>query len=621
GNLTNISELYLQFNALTGSIPAEIGNLSVLKQLALHDNLLTGPIPPELGSAGVLEELYLFNNDLTGPIPPELGALDSLLKLYLYANHLDGTIPPTIGGMTSLQELEIDRNKFSGDVPIDITFLPLTDLDVGYNMLTATNPTVIAFLDSLDVLWRETQTISPDDMTSSFDPATGTLNLSWTPILFTAFGGYYTVGCSLTPGGDPPDYATDTFDKKTTEVSFVGLPVDDYFCSIQTFTPANVNNDNDLTSPISLPITAIVTTQPAPPNDGATNPALIDNDPYQVFIANFGQASADGSNTPSVPDTCTTANLNAAKSLYFTIAANPPDRQRDTRAGGPGFFPGGYGVMEAGGPGHFGHGTIRAEDPTDTVIAIYRKEANQSLTLIACNDDIDGSTPASQAYFNRDTAATYVVVVWTKDASTEVVFQTTIVQKIYNGSFEVDIDGDKQPDGWKTGNDEYIRVKCKPGKPYSEPCMLQIKGTGVSAKLKQKLDYVGDLKAGETVSLAGYISRKNIVPGGSFMLKVVYVDSSQGDNGKAKVTLTIPEGTSTDYELAQTPMIELEGTVASALVRIRYKGASGKLWLDDVQFTREDLAATTSAKLPKTIPLPGQADPSGNNTLPLPTLR
>ena len=57
---------------LTEEIPAELGNLSNLTELALSYNDLSGEIPPELGSLSNLTELALSYNDLSGCVPSSL---------------------------------------------------------------------------------------------------------------------------------------------------------------------------------------------------------------------------------------------------------------------------------------------------------------------------------------------------------------------------------------------------------------------------------------------------------------------------------------------------------------------------------------------------------------------
>ena len=68
GNLTNLTELYLNENQLTGSIPSEIGNLTNLYGLSLRYNQLTGIIPDEICNQGDSSP-GLGNNQLCPPYP------------------------------------------------------------------------------------------------------------------------------------------------------------------------------------------------------------------------------------------------------------------------------------------------------------------------------------------------------------------------------------------------------------------------------------------------------------------------------------------------------------------------------------------------------------------------
>ena len=82
---SNLEELNISGNALSGSIQAEIRQLSKLKVLNASNNLMTG-VPAEIGQLENLEVLDLSNNQLTG-LPYELGNLKNLKTLNISGNN------------------------------------------------------------------------------------------------------------------------------------------------------------------------------------------------------------------------------------------------------------------------------------------------------------------------------------------------------------------------------------------------------------------------------------------------------------------------------------------------------------------------------------------------------
>ena len=76
-----VTELDLNFNGLSGEIPAELGSLSNLRGLYLHDNSLGGEIPAELGSLSNLTELDLSGSHLSGCVPSSSQPKSVLEKL------------------------------------------------------------------------------------------------------------------------------------------------------------------------------------------------------------------------------------------------------------------------------------------------------------------------------------------------------------------------------------------------------------------------------------------------------------------------------------------------------------------------------------------------------------
>ena len=176
-----VTRLVLEFNQLTGMIPAELGDLSSLTELDLSRNQLTGSIPTELGNLSSLTRLQLSGNrqwnfetrtyegGLTGSIPRELGNLSSLTSLYLFGNQLTGSIPPELGNLSSLTELDLSRNQLTGSIPPELGNLSsLTELDLSRNQLTGSIPGVGQPLQPHEVAW-----VATDNGTLKREPMKG----------------------------------------------------------------------------------------------------------------------------------------------------------------------------------------------------------------------------------------------------------------------------------------------------------------------------------------------------------------------------------------------------------------------------------------------------------------
>ncbi|MCP5050355.1 MAG: hypothetical protein GY940_24540, partial [bacterium] len=158
GNLGNLKSFDLTYNQLGGNIPPQLENLSNLIWLELTSNTLSGNIPPELGNLSNLEFLLLDSNQLGGNIPPELGNLSNLDDLNLHDNQLSGSIPPELGNLNNLTELWLHSNQLNGEIPSNLTNLTnIVLLDISYNCLYATDPTLRAWLDTNDPDWEAHQ--------------------------------------------------------------------------------------------------------------------------------------------------------------------------------------------------------------------------------------------------------------------------------------------------------------------------------------------------------------------------------------------------------------------------------------------------------------------------------
>jgi Leucine-rich repeat (LRR) protein len=83
---SDLIELNLSSNSLTGALPSQLGQLKNLRVLNASRNLMTG-VPAEIGKLSKLEELDLSNNQLTG-LPNEIGNLSNLRLLDLRGNDI-----------------------------------------------------------------------------------------------------------------------------------------------------------------------------------------------------------------------------------------------------------------------------------------------------------------------------------------------------------------------------------------------------------------------------------------------------------------------------------------------------------------------------------------------------
>ncbi|NJO16773.1 MAG: choice-of-anchor D domain-containing protein [Thioploca sp.] len=153
-----VYSLELPENKLSGTLSNSLEKLSLLDSLYLSGNQLTGPIPESLGNLSNLYILALSGNQLTGSIPSSLGNLSNLETLALHSNQLTGPIPKSLGNLSNLVGLNLSNNQLCGDIPNTISSLQLIEGDncrLSNNYLTATDPTLIQFLDANCKGWED----------------------------------------------------------------------------------------------------------------------------------------------------------------------------------------------------------------------------------------------------------------------------------------------------------------------------------------------------------------------------------------------------------------------------------------------------------------------------------
>eukprot|EP00261_Vitis_vinifera_P019766 XP_010650361.1 PREDICTED: LRR receptor-like serine/threonine-protein kinase EFR [Vitis vinifera] len=121
-SLTNISGLRLinaEGNHFGGVLPNSIVNLSTqLQQLVLGENKISGNIPKEIGNLINLIQFIATWNYLTGIIPTSIGKLQNLGELDFGWNRLSGEVVPSGGVFKNVNGISITGNKkLCGEIP------------------------------------------------------------------------------------------------------------------------------------------------------------------------------------------------------------------------------------------------------------------------------------------------------------------------------------------------------------------------------------------------------------------------------------------------------------------------------------------------------------------------
>ena len=186
GSLSNLVVLDVGENSLTGAIPYQLGNLHNLTTLALEENSLSGNIPPQLGNLSNLLALQLWSNQLTGTIPVELAQLSNLYYFHLGGNYLSGSIPAQLGQMSSLVSLQFQYNDLTGSIPPQLTNLAnLDSLFLGWNSLEGGIPPELGSMPNLTRL-----SLEGNQLTGNVPDQLGNLtNLTWLTFYNNALSG------------------------------------------------------------------------------------------------------------------------------------------------------------------------------------------------------------------------------------------------------------------------------------------------------------------------------------------------------------------------------------------------------------------------------------------------
>ena len=100
-SMSNLEALSLSVNDLSGLIPGvELGSIPTLKYLYLDSNHFVGPLPSQLAqdNGASLLELWVQDNALSGTVPASYDRFDNLHDFYIDRNKLTGLVPSDLCG-------------------------------------------------------------------------------------------------------------------------------------------------------------------------------------------------------------------------------------------------------------------------------------------------------------------------------------------------------------------------------------------------------------------------------------------------------------------------------------------------------------------------------------------
>eukprot|EP00253_Pinus_taeda_P006563 PITA_06563 len=181
-NCSQLNELRLDYNKLSGVLPIAIGKLSIhMSILSLSNNMIEGNIPPHINNLRNLTFLNLAQNVLNGSIPP-LGNLEKLERLYLGNNRLEGNINDDFKQLNHLGLLDISTNMLSGKIPNSLCPIKqLRTLSLHDNYFSDKIPATLRDCENLEIL-----DLSHNRLSGSIPREVATLphlllylNLSW----------------------------------------------------------------------------------------------------------------------------------------------------------------------------------------------------------------------------------------------------------------------------------------------------------------------------------------------------------------------------------------------------------------------------------------------------------
>ncbi|OEL29120.1 putative LRR receptor-like serine/threonine-protein kinase, partial [Dichanthelium oligosanthes] len=173
GRLPGLKFLAADENQLAGFIPSSLSNLSQLVSLFLDSNKFGGHLHPSLGNLRMLNTLSISENFLQGMIPKEIFGIPTIIQINLSSNNLDGQLPKEVGNAEQLVNFLLSSNKLSGDIPNTLgNCESLQHVKLDQNNFSGTIPTSLGNLSTLQVL-----NLSRNNLTGPIPVSLGSLEL------------------------------------------------------------------------------------------------------------------------------------------------------------------------------------------------------------------------------------------------------------------------------------------------------------------------------------------------------------------------------------------------------------------------------------------------------------
>ncbi|TVU33121.1 hypothetical protein EJB05_24906, partial [Eragrostis curvula] len=149
GKHSALGNIEVSNNNLSGELPEGLCFNKKLYDIVVFNNSFSGKLPESLGISQITD-LDLSRNQITGSIPMTIGVLNGLNALNLSGNQISGNIPAAFGFMSVLTILDLSSNALSGEIPKDFNKLKLNILNLSRNQLIGEIPTVLQ-IDAYDL--------------------------------------------------------------------------------------------------------------------------------------------------------------------------------------------------------------------------------------------------------------------------------------------------------------------------------------------------------------------------------------------------------------------------------------------------------------------------------------